>query len=105
MANETPPETIGVYRGDDFLVDGVYRDENHVPIDLNAGGIVVSAWIKGRNDAHFDLNVTYPGGVGEYHIEGDSDNWPLGNNRFFVRYTVGTVEKTLLAAIIEVQDA
>jgi hypothetical protein len=93
------------YRGNTFLANGVYTDANDDPIDLIAGGIDVISYILDRNNEKIDLNVTISGGIGEYQIDADTENWPLGRVTWVVRYIQGTVKKGAEPVIINVENS
>ena len=91
------------YRGNTFLANGLYTDANDDPVDLNAGGISVESYILDRNANKIPLNVQISGGIGEYIITSDTDNWPLGKVTWVVRYVQGTVKKGAEPVIINVE--
>lgn len=96
-------EEFSIIQGDTFYAEGLYTDENDVPVDLISGAIVVESWIRARNGDKYDLIVTNLPQTGKYSITGPTDNWPLGRVAWHVRYDSGGIKRSAEPVVINIE--
>lgn len=77
-----PQQDVSLYKGDTFVLNGVYKDASGSPVNLSNAGITISCTVMTPNGLEEMATTVTPdanqvANTGKFKVTADTTNWPV----------------------------